>query len=181
MLITLAIVAIAIIAVLVIAATKPDDFVVQRSRQIAAPAERIYTLIQDFRLWQRWSPYEKKDPNMKREYSGAPSGSGAAYAWDGNKEIGAGRMEIVEVTAPNKVGIRLEFFKPFKATNSAEFTIQPAGNVTTVTWAMRGKMSFVCKIMSIFVNIDKMCANDFEAGLAALESAATERSTSFAG
>jgi uncharacterized protein YndB with AHSA1/START domain len=175
MLIAVAVVGIAIIGVLVIAASKPDEFTVQRSRQIAAPAEKIYALIQDFHAWQRWSPYEKKDPDMKREYSGAPSGVGAVYAWDGDKKIGAGRMEIVDAAAPSKVGIRLEFFRPFKGTNAAEFTVQPAGHSTLVTWTMHGKMNFACKLMSTFMDMDKMCGNDFEAGLVAMQSIAEGR------
>jgi hypothetical protein len=180
MLIALAVVAILVVGVVSVAATKPDDFVVQRSRQIAEPAEKIYPLIQDFHAWQRWSPYEKKDPNMKREYSGAPFGLGAVYAWGGDKRIGAGRMEIVDASAPNKVGIRLEFLEPFKVTHSAEFTMQPAGASTNVTWTMRGKMMFVSKVMCVFMDMDKMVGKDFEAGLAALESAATQQSASLA-
>jgi hypothetical protein len=182
MLIALAIVGIVIIGVLLVAASKPDEFSYSRSRQIAAQPQDLFALIQDFRQWTRWSPYEKKDPNMRREYSGPTSGPGSAYAWDGNKEIGAGRMEIVEIASPNRVDIKLEFFKPFKATNSAVFTIDPADNGSKVTWTMHGEMHFMCKLMSTFMDMDKMCGNDFDAGLKAMETAVSEkRAASLAG
>src|SRR3954467_6444452 len=168
MLIGITIVAVIVVAVLAIAASKPDHFCVERSREIAASPERIFALIQDFREWTRWSPYEKKDPNLKRAYSGPNSGVGAVYAWDGNKDVGSGRMEILEAK-PAKTDIKLEFFRPFKATSTAEFTLTPSAHGTRVTWAMFGQAKFLCKVISVFVNTDKMCGRDFEAGLATMQ------------
>jgi uncharacterized protein YndB with AHSA1/START domain len=168
----LLVVAVGIIGVLAYAATKPDIFRVQRSASIKAPADRIFGLITDLRNWRAWSPYEKRDPEMTRNYSGADKGKGAAYAWDGNRNVGAGRMEIVDVTPPSKVVIKLEFLRPFKANNTAEFVMEPKGDATTVTWAMHGPNKFIGKVMGIFIDMDKMIGKDFEDGLANLKTIA---------
>lgn len=166
------IIAALIAGVLVLAATKPDSFRVERTTTIQAAPDAIFPLINDFHRWGAWSPYEKKDPAMQRSYAGAESSVGAIYSWDGNKDIGAGRMEIIEATVPTRVVIRLEFLRPFTATNTAEFTLTPGSNGTEVSWVMHGPASFVSKIMQVFFNMDRMIGTDFEAGLAALKSAA---------
>ena len=137
-----------------------------------APPERIYPLIADFRAWAPWSPWEKKDPAMKRTFSGPDSGVGAAYGWEGDKNVGTGKMTILEATAPGKVVIKLEFLKPFEATNTAEFTLQPQGDSTAITWAMYGKSNFLSKLMCVFMSMEKMVGPDFEAGLAGLKALA---------
>ena len=163
------ILAIAIAAVLVLAATKPGTLRVVRSVSISAPAEKIFPLISDFHQWRSWSPWEDKDPAMKRTYSGAESGKGAAYAWDGDKNVGSGRMEILETSAPQKIVIKLDFFKPFEGHNTAEFTMLPQGDATHLTWVMHGPAPLLHRVMQVFVNIDKMIGKDFEAGLANLK------------
>lgn len=163
---------VAVGAVLVLAMTKPDTLHVERSASIKAPPDRIFTLIANLRGWTEWSPYERKDPAMKRTHSGAPSGKGAVYEWDGNNQVGKGRMEIIEATPPSKIVIKLDFMKPFEAHNTAEFTMQPAGDATNVTWAMHGPNLFVGKVMSIFIDMDDMIGKDFEAGLANLKTLA---------
>ena len=163
------ILAIAIVAVLVLAATKPDALRVQRSVSIKAPPERIFPLISDFHQWVTWSPYEQKDPAMKRSYSGAESGKGAVYAWDGDKNVGSGRMEILEASAPQKIVIKLDFFTPFEGHNTAEFTMLPQGDGTHVTWVMYGPANFMSKLIQVFLNLDNMIGKDFEAGLANLK------------
>ena len=167
-------VAIAIAIVLVLAATKPDTFSVRRVTTVRAPPEKIFPLINDFHQWGTWSPWEEKDPAMKRTYSGAGSGKGAVYAWDGNKNVGTGRMEILEVSAPSKIVIKLDFFKPFEAHNTAEFTMLPQGDATSLRWLMHGPAPFMSKVMQVFMNMDKMIGKDFEAGLAKLKNL-TER------
>jgi uncharacterized protein YndB with AHSA1/START domain len=162
-------VAIAIAIVLIVAATKPDTFSVQRATTVRAPPEEIFPSINDFHQWATWSPWEDKDPAMKRTYSGTGSGKGAVYAWDGNKNVGTGRMEILEVSAPSKIVIKLDFFKPFEAHNTAEFTMLPQGDGTSLTWLMHGPAPFMSKVMQVFVNMDKMVGKDFEAGLAKLK------------
>jgi len=162
-------VAIAIAIVLILAATKPDTFSVQRATTVKAPPEKIFPSINDFHQWGTWSPWEDKDPAMKRTYSGAGSGKGAVYAWDGNKNVGTGRMEILEVSAPSKIVIKLDFFKPFEAHNTAEFTMLPQGDATCLTWLMHGPAPFMSKVMQVFMSMDKMIGKDFEAGLAKLK------------
>lgn len=170
-LIIVAVLVVGVAAVLAYAATKPDTFTVQRTATIKAPPEKIFALINDFRSWGQWSPYEKLDPELKRTYSGAPNGKGAVYAWEGNSKVGAGRMEILDAPAPTKVTIKLDFFRPFEAHNTAEFTLKPQGDATAVTWAMQGPNLFIGKVMSIFVNMDAMVGKDFETGLANLRAA----------
>lgn len=163
---------VAVAAVLAYAATKPDTFTVQRSLNIKAPPDRIFALINDFRGWTAWSPYEKRDPDLKRTYSGAQSGKGAAYAWEGNKNIGAGRMEITDTAPASKIVIALDFLWPFKAQNTAEFTLAPQGDTTNVTWAMHGPNLYIGKVMSTFMSMDKMVGKDFEDGLVNLKAVA---------
>jgi uncharacterized protein YndB with AHSA1/START domain len=169
---TAIVVLVLIAALLAFAATKPDSFRVQRTASIKAPPEKIFPLISDLKSWAAWSPWEKIDPAMKRTHSGAPSGKGAVYAWEGNREIGAGRMEILDAAAPARVTIRLEFVKPFEAQNFAEFTLQPQGEATDVTWAMYGPSTYLSKLMSVFCDMDSMIGANFETGLANLKAAA---------
>jgi uncharacterized protein YndB with AHSA1/START domain len=163
-------------ALLIVAATKPDTFRVQRTTSIQAPPEKIFPLINDLRAWRVWSPWEKKDPALKRTYSGAVAGRGAVYEWEGNKNVGTGRMEIADTSAPSRVVINLHFMKPFKANNTAEFTLTPANGSTVVTWAMYGPNLFIGKVMGTFMNMDKMIGNDFEAGLTNMKAAAEKES-----
>lgn len=173
MLKTLAIVVIlAIAGVLGYAATRPDSFRVERVRTIKAPPEKIFPLVEDFHNWTAWSPWEKLDPALKRTYGGAPSGKGAVYEWDGNNDVGAGRMEILDVATPSKVTIKLDFLRPFEGHNTAEFTLAPKGEATEVRWSMVGPMPFVAKLMSVFFSMDSVVGKDFETGLANLATAA---------
>jgi hypothetical protein len=159
-------------AVLVIAATKPDSFRVERSTTINAPPARVHALIDDFHRWTEWSPWEKVDPALKRSYSGAASGTGAIYEWEGNNKAGKGRMEILQSSPASNVRIKLDFLKPFEAHNTADFTIQPLPAGTNVTWAMYGPNPFMAKVMQTVVSMDKLVGKDFEAGLANLKAAA---------
>jgi uncharacterized protein YndB with AHSA1/START domain len=166
--------AIAIAIVLILAATKPDSFSVTRAIDITAPAERIFPLINDFHQWVAWSPWENKDPAMQRSYDGPANGKGAVYGWDGNKNVGSGRMEILEASAPSKILIKLDFLKPFEAHNTAEFTMLPQGAGTRLTWVMRGPAPFMSKLMQVFMNLDQMIGKDFEIGLANLKKLAEQ-------
>jgi uncharacterized protein YndB with AHSA1/START domain len=161
-----------VVAVLVFAATKPDTFRVQRATSIKAPPERIFALINDLHSWSGWSPWEKKDPGMKRTHGGSGSGKGASYEWDGNHDVGKGRMEITETSPPSRVIIKLDFVQPFEAHNIVEFVLEPKGDATDVTWAMHGPMPYVSKIMTLFFSMDNMVGKDFEAGLASLKTLA---------
>jgi cellulose synthase/poly-beta-1,6-N-acetylglucosamine synthase-like glycosyltransferase len=159
-------------ALLIYAATKPDTFRVQRSASIKAPPEKIFVLINDFHSWGTWSPYEKKDPAMKRTYSGAANGKGAVYEWDGDKNVGKGRMEITESSPPSQVTIKLDFIKPFEAHNIVEFTVEPKGDSGNVTWAMHGHTPYIAKVVHVFFDMDSMVGKDFENGLANLKAVA---------
>jgi len=158
-----------IAAVLIYAATQPNDFVTSRSANIKAAPEAIFPLINDFKHWPEWSPYEKLDPELKRTLSGTDAGKGAAYAWEGNAKAGKGRMEIVNSVPSSLVSLKLDFEKPFRANNSVDFTLKPASDTTAVTWAMRGSRPFIAKLMGLFMNFDTLIGKDFEAGLANLK------------
>jgi hypothetical protein len=161
-----------VVVVLILATMKPDSFTVRRSLAINAPPERIFPLINEFRNWTQWSPWEKLDPSLKRDYSGAPTGIGSVYAWDGDKKVGQGRMEIVEAASPGKVGLKLDFVRPFEAHNDVTFALEPAGSATNVTWTMTGPVPFIAKIFHVFINMDRMVGGDFETGLANMKAAA---------
>lgn len=154
-----------VLLILLTAATRPDHFRVERVLQVSAPAATVHAAINDFRAWAAWSPWEKIDPTMQRTYSGEASGKGAVYAWSGNGKAGAGRMEILE-SAPASITIRIDFFKPFAASNTVEFTLTAESDGTRVSWAMYGPSPYISKLMGLVFNLDKMIGRDFEAGLA---------------
>jgi hypothetical protein len=153
------------------AATRPDTFRVERSARIQAPPEKIVAFIQDFHQWPAWSPWEKIDPALRRTYGGAPAGKGAVYAWEGDRNVGKGRMEILEAS-PARVTIKLDFEKPFEAHNVAEFTLDGRAGGTDVTWAMHGPSPYMAKVIHTFVSMDTMIGKSFEAGLADLKTLA---------
>lgn len=161
--------AVIVVALLGFATTKPDTFRIERSVSIKAVPETIFAHLNDFRSWGDWSPWEKLDPALQRNYSGAAIGTGAVYEWKGNSDVGAGRMEILESSPASKLNIKLDFIEPFEGHNTAEFTLTPEGEATKITWAMHGPNQFLGKVMSIFVNMDKMLGKDFETGLANLK------------
>lgn len=160
------------VVVLGLALTQPDSFTVQRSATIHAPPAKVMGYLNDFHQWQAWSPWEKLDPQMQRSFGGAASGKGAVYAWRGNKEVGRGRMEIIDSKVPSSLTIKLDFIKPFASSNQAEFQLQPDGDGTVITWTMNGKSLFATKLMSVFTSMDKMVGKDFEKGLAQLKEVA---------
>ena len=152
-------------AVLLYAASRPDTFHIERSAAIAAPPDKVFALINDFHGFNSWNPWLRKDPETKESYSGAASGKGAAYAWE-SKTVGTGRMEIIESQPASNVKIKLDFFKPFEAHNTAEFALMPKDGGTRVTWSMYGASTLMSKVMGLFMSMDKMVGKDFEAGLA---------------
>jgi uncharacterized protein YndB with AHSA1/START domain len=169
MVLTIAIIIILLGVVLGIAASKPSEFSVRRSTRIRATPDRIFPQINDFHNWAAWSPYEKLDATMTKTFSGASSGKGAVYEWEGNSKVGKGRMEITDSAPPRTVVIALDFVRPFRANNITEFTLEPQGDSTDVTWAMRGPSAFVMKVMGVFMNMDNLVGRDFETGLANLK------------
>jgi hypothetical protein len=163
---------VAICVILILAALKPSTFIVERSVSINATPEKIAPLINDFHSWDAWSPWARLDPTMKTTYSGAPSGVGAIYEWEGNSKVGKGRMEVTSIQ-PAKTSIKLDFFKPFEGHNTADFVLEPEGSATRVIWVMYGPLNFFPgKLMSVFTTMDKMIGDDFQRGLANLKAAA---------
>ena len=172
MLVALLVVVIAIVALLAYASARPDKFRYERSIRIAAPMLQVAEQIDDFHQWQKWSPWEHIDPSLQRTFSGAEAGVGAIYEWTGTGKAGAGRMEIVEMRTGSEGGlitIKLDFLKPFKASNTAEFLMTPTDAGTDLNWAMFGPSPFVSKLMGVFMDFDKMVGKDFEAGLVSLK------------
>ena len=167
----LLIVAAAIAALLIYAATKPDTFRIQRSATIAAPPEKVFALINDLRQFNTWNPCAKMDPKQVITYDATSAGVGGAYNWQGEK-TGVGRMQITESVPAQRVSAKLDFTKPFEAHNQVDFTVQPQGNGSTVTWAMHGPMPYLNRLMTIFFDMDKTVGKDFEAGLANLKALA---------
>jgi hypothetical protein len=152
-------------AVLILAATRPDTFRVQRSASIQAPPDKVFPLINDLRRFSAWSPYEKKDPNMVRAYSGPAAGPGATYAFSGNKDAGKGTIKITDATEASQVRMNLLMLEPIECDNKVEFTLEPKGDVTQVTWSLQGPVPYMAKIVHLFLDMDKMVGKDFEVGL----------------
>ena len=163
--------AVIIVVLVVIVALQPSDFRVTRSTTISAPPPAVFTQVNDFHKWQAWNPWGKIDPAMKQTYEGAPAGTGAIYTWSGNNEVGEGRMTITDSRPNELIRVKLEFFKPFTATNTADFTFKPEGNQTVVSWSMFGDKNFMAKAIHLVMNMDKMIGGQFEKGLADMKSA----------
>jgi polyketide cyclase/dehydrase/lipid transport protein len=162
---------------IILVAMRPSDFRVTRSITVAAPAERAFEQVNELRNWEAWSPWAKLDPNAKNTYEGPVAGVGAAFAWSGNCKVGEGRLTITESRPHELVRFKLEFVKPFKGTNSAEFTFRPEGGETVVQWTMSGKKNFVSKAIGLVVNCDKMIGCQFDKGLAEMKSLAEAAAT----
>lgn len=162
---------VAVITILCIAATRPPTFHVERSAVIAAGPDKIDPLLNDFHNWQQWSPWAHLDPEMRETYSGAIAGKGAVYEWQGDHKVGKGRMEIL-TAQPTITSIRLDFLSPFESHNTTNFVLLPQGPSTRVTWMMDGPNTYMSKLMSVFVPMDKIVGKDFENGLANLKTAA---------
>jgi Polyketide cyclase / dehydrase and lipid transport len=165
--VVLVIVLVAVCAIVV--ALQPAHYQVERSATINAPAPIVFAQVNDFHKWAAWSPWAKLDPAMKQSYEGAPAGNGAVYAWTGNSQVGEGRMTITESRPSDLIKIKLEFLKPFTATNATEFTFAPQGNETNVKWTMSGDNNFVGKAFGLIMNMDKTIGGDFEKGLAQMK------------
>lgn len=163
--------AVIIVVVAVVVAMQPDDFRVTRSTTVSAPAAVVFAQVNDLQKWEAWNPWQKKDPAMKLTFSGPPAGPGASYSWAGNNEVGEGRLTITESRPGELVRLKLEFMKPFAATNTAEFTFKPEGERTNVTWAMQGNNNFFAKALHLVMNMDKMVGGEFEKGLVDMKAA----------
>jgi hypothetical protein len=164
------VVALVIVVLVVLIASRPAAFRISRSETIAAPAAAIFPHVNELHAWEAWSPFEKLDPALKRTYEGPATGVGASYAWSGNSKAGEGRSTITESHPNDLIRLKLQFTRPFSATNAVEFTFKPEGNQTVVTWAMTGENGFMGKAFDFFVTMDKMVGSEFAKGLAAMKS-----------
>lgn len=172
----LGLIGLAIAGVLLVAALRPNHFRLQRTATIAASPEAIYAELEDLRRWQTWSPWEDIDPALRHTYSGPATGTGSVYEWaSDNAKAGEGRMTITEARVPSKLVIQLDFIKPIRATNTAEFTLQAQDGGTVVTWAMYGPSPFVSRLFGLIFNMDKMIGADFEKGLSRLKALTENR------
>jgi hypothetical protein len=168
-LIALVVIVVGLVAVITL---QPARYRVSRSTTIAAPAPVVFAQVNDFHKWSAWSPWEKIDPAMKRTYEGPPAGVGASYAWVGSREVGEGRMTIVESRPSDLIQVKLEFVKPFAGTSVAEFTFKPDGERTLVTWSMTGDKNFIAKAIHLVMSMDRMIGDQFDKGLAAMKTVA---------
>lgn len=159
-----------VVVFLVVVAMQPSDFRVARTATISAPAPAVFAQVNDFHNWEAWSPWAKLDPAAQNSFEGPSAGRGAIFRWAGNREVGEGSMTITESRPSDLIRIKLEFLKPFEATNTAEFTFKPDGDQTAVTWSMAGKNNFISKAICLFMNMDKMVGGKFEEGLAQMKS-----------
>lgn len=168
----ISIIVIIVVAVLIYAATRPDSFRIERSIHIQATAEKIFPLLNDFHAWEAWSPWEKIDPKVQRIYKGTANGIGAIYEWKGNRNIGQGRLEIIEAEPPTKLVMKIDFITPFEAHNRVEFTLASKDGITQLTQAMYGPSPFISKLMGLFCNMEKMVGHKQEEGLTSIKSIA---------
>jgi len=164
--IILLVLGIIIVVLGVIVAMQPGEFRVARSAIMSAPPQAVFAQVDDLRKWEAWNPWQKVDPAMKITFTGPPTGPGASYSWVGNKDVGEGRLTITESRPNDLVRVKLEFMKPFTATNMASFTFKPEGDKTNVTWSMEGDKNYVVKAVHLFMDMDKMVGGQFEKGLA---------------
>ncbi|GMV91074.1 MAG: hypothetical protein AMXMBFR82_08520 [Candidatus Hydrogenedentota bacterium] len=172
LLVVAAVLVVAVVVLAIVISTRPSEFRVSRSATIAAPPSIVFAQVNDFHKWEAWNPWGKLDPHMTSTYEGPDQGPGAKYAWVGDKNVGEGRMTIEESQPNERIQIRLEFLKPMKATNTAEFTFQPEGDRTNVTWTMHGENNFMGKAVGLFMDMDKMIGDNFEKGLADMKAIA---------
>ena len=170
-----------VIALAIVVATRAPEYRVSRTTTIAAPPSAVFAQVNDFHNWQAWNPWGKIDPAMKHAYEGAPAGPGAVYTWSGNREVGEGRMTITESRPNELVRIRLEFLKPLSGTSTAEFTFEPKGDRTVVTWNMAGQKNFMAKAIHMVLDMDKMIGGNFEQGLAAMKAVVEGKRAQLAG
>ena len=161
--------AVVVVMLVAVVATRPSEFRFARSTTISAPAPAVFAQVNDFHRWEAWNPWAKLDPAMKQAYEGAPAGVGAVYTWAGNHEVGEGRMTVTESRPSDLIRIRLEFLKPIAGTSIAEFTFKPEGAGTIVTWSMVGQKSFIAKAIHLVMDMDKMVGGNFEKGLAEMK------------
>ena len=150
--------------------TRPSEFHYERSGVINAPADQIFAYISNFKLGEQWNPYDQKDSQMKRVFSGSDGQVGSTLEFEGNREAGAGKLEITKVVPNQSVEMKLTMTKPFHAENLIVYTLIPeASGGTRFSWSMSGDGGFMGKLISVFINCEKMVTDDFVKGIANLK------------
>jgi ribosome-associated toxin RatA of RatAB toxin-antitoxin module len=165
--------AVTVVGFVLVVAMQPSKFCITRSALIPAPASALFEQVNDFHHWEAWSPWAKMDPHVVNTYTGTRSGVGAIFEWEGNNQVGQGRMTILESRPDKLIRIKLEFLKPFKATNTSEFTFKPQGDQTAMTWSMTGINNFINKAFVLLMNCGEMIGGQFEKGLENLKTVVT--------
>jgi uncharacterized protein YndB with AHSA1/START domain len=159
-----------VVGLVIVIAMQPADFRVERSATIPGPPEEVFAQVNDFHAWKEWSPWAKLDPQSKETYEGSAAGTGAIFKWSGNNEVGEGMMTLTDSQPNDLIRIKLDFIRPFAATNTTEFTFKPEGDQTLVTWSMSGQNTFMSKAIHLVMDMDKMVGGNFEQGLAQMKS-----------
>lgn len=158
----------AVLTLVVLASKKPDEFYVTRSAVVEARPSVVFEKVNNLQNWNSFSPWAKLDPDAKTSFAGPRAGKDASFTWDGDGNVGAGTMTIIESRKNELVKFRLDFKRPFEGTNTVDFTFHPDSKGTFVTWSMHGQNTFMSKIMSVVMDCDKMMGGFFEEGLANL-------------
>lgn len=157
---------------LAFASTRPDEMHIERTADVKAPALVVFNIINNLQRWSEWSPYDKFDPNMKKSFKGPQQGPGAIYEWNGNGNVGEGRLTITDSKPGEIVTMKLEFTRPFNCNNQVNFRLTPTDKGTQVSWIMDGKNTLMSKVMGIFMDMDAMVGGDFVEGLKNLDKVA---------
>jgi hypothetical protein len=167
-----AVLLVVVVVVVAAAAMQPSEMRVERTHVIDAPSTEIVGQLTDLHRWAEWNPWGELDPDMRLAFSEPAVGVDAWYTWDGNDDVGSGRMQIIEATS-GRVRYALEFVEPFASEAEVEIALEPSGETTRVVWVMTGQNDFMTKVMRLFMDIDGMIGADFERGLANLDAAVT--------
>lgn len=175
--ISVGVVVVAILVVSVLVARQPSELHVRRSITMAAPPTAAFREVNCFPNWKDWSPWERVDPNLKRNYAGPPLGKGAVYAWAGNRDVGEGRLTILESTPSERIVMHTEFFQPCSGVFTTEFTFRPDGESTVVSWTMSGSNGFMGRVMGVFLSMDRMIGDQFEKGLVEMKRIAESKAS----
>jgi len=163
-------IAIVLGAFLLYVATRDGKFRYERSGLINSPPEKIFPYISDFKKGGTWSPYEKKDPGMKKTFSGQDGQVGSVMEFDGSRDVGSGRLEILKIVPNEEVDIKLTMTKPFHAENLVQYRLTRETSGTRFSWAMSGDGGFMGKLIAMIIDCEKMVAGEFSIGITNLKS-----------
>lgn len=159
----------AVLLVLVLYLLAPAGYNVSRTVEIRIAPGAAFEYLKFLKNQEEWSPWGKKDPDMKKGFRGTDGTVGATSTWEGNRQVGAGEQEITRVVPGSRIETQLRFLKPWKSASNAYLEVEPAPGGSLVRWGFRGKSGFPMRLMMLFVSMDKMVGKDFEKGLSNLK------------